>query len=294
MTLSLYGVGVALAAAVWLALVFGALKGHRQDPAALGLFVLPLSFVGARLFFCLARFEFVFFEMGWQFALATWNGGFLMWGMLLGGVLGVYLATRRAGTGFASTLNQVAVPTAAAIAILRLSEYFTTEGRGLWLEEDSFFCRFPFAVGNEYGEWQLAVFLWEAAIALVILCVLLKQRSSGGDSFVLLLLLYSAAQIVLESLRADSCPRIGFVRVSQVLSAIALLVCVFLRNHRLGGRRTALWKSGVVIVCMTAAGLLEWALDKTSLSIPICYALMCAAVALALWMGLPRKKEVEE
>ena len=294
-SISLYGLCVALAAVLWLLLLSRASGSRRQDTVVIGLFVLPLSLVGARLFFCLARFEFVFLEMGLPYALSTWNGGFMMWGMLSGGVLGVYLAARRLKRRFSDVLNSAAIPTAAVIAVLRLAEYFTTEGRGRWLEESgdlsSFFCRLPFALRNEYGEWQLAVFLWEAVVAVIILIVLCRRRAFGQGQFMLLILFYSAAQIVLESLRMDSCPRIGFVRVSQVLSVIALLICVFLRNYRLRSLKVAFWKSAIVILCMTAVGILEWALDKTTLSIPLGYALMCTASLIALTMGFPKTSE---
>ena len=195
-SVSVYGIGVAFSAALFVALMRLLNRKSGLDAATLALYMLPLAFVFARLFFCLARFDFVFVENGILFALSTWEGGFLMWGALAGAALGAFIASRRHRTNYADTLDGMAVPAMASVAVLRLFEYFTTEGRGLELHAGSFFCRFPFCIPDEFGDWQLAVFFWEAIAALGILAILWRRNGAKGDKALLMLIAYSAAQIV--------------------------------------------------------------------------------------------------
>jgi len=293
-SVSFYGIGAACSAALFFALLRRNMpRGGGLDAVTLALWVLPLAFVCARLFFCLARFEFVFLEMGVLFALSPWEGGFLMWGALAGAALGAAFACGRRKADPAGTFDVMAVPAMAAIALLRLFEYCTVtpegaEGLGLILDEGSFFCRFPFALQNSYGDWQLAVFVWEAAAALVILALLLRHKGVGGDKALLMLVAYGAAQIVFESLRQDSSPKWGFVRISQVLGAVALFGAGAARLRGRLGTRSALIRAPFILACVAAVGILEWALDKTPLPIWACYALMCAAVGAAVLSASPR------
>ena len=287
-SVSIYGVGVALSAALFVAVSRHLNRKSGLDATSLAVYALPLAFVFARLFFCLARFDFVFIEMGVLFALSTWEGGFLMWGALVGAALGGFLASKRHRADCLDTLDGMAAPVMASVALLRLFEYFSTEGRGLFLEEGSFFRFFPFSVPNAFSEWRLAVFFWEAIAALAILIILLRHTGRRGDKALLMLIAYGAAQIIFESLRVDSSPKWGFVRVSQVLSAIALFGAGMVRTNMLLGRRKALARGAIVLLCIAAVGILEWALDKTPLPIWVCYVLMCIAMAAALPLVCPR------
>lgn len=289
MVIYLYGVAVALAAAAGvLALVFGTRK-TKIDAVTLALYVIPCAFIGARLLYCLVRFEFVFLEMGPLFALMTWSGGFLLWGAVAGGLLGAWLYAKGAKLPAAQVFDGLAAPAMLAIAICRAAEGFTfDEGRGMYLEE-GFFCRFPFAVCNEWDEWQLAVFVWEAAAALVIFLLARVRKEEDGGRASFTLMLYAACQVIFESLRMDSTPRFGFVRVSQVLAAVTLLICVLWRN-RAGGKKHMAALAGVVLVMVAITGVLEWAIDKTPIPLPICYAVMTAAMGVCAALGLKKKK----
>lgn len=289
MVIYLYGVAVALAAAAGvLALVFGTRK-TKIDAVTLALYVIPCAFIGARLLYCLVRFEFVFLEMGPLFALMTWSGGFLLWGAVAGGLIGAWLYAKGTKLPAAQVFDSLAAPAMLAIVICRAAEGFTfDEGRGMYLDE-GFFCRFPFAVCNEWDEWQLAVFVWEAAAALVIFLLARVRKEEDGGRASFTLMLYAACQVIFESLRMDSTPRFGFVRVSQVLAAVTLLICVLWRN-RAGGKKHMAALAGMVLVMVAITGVLEWAIDKTPIPLPICYAVMIAAMGVCAALGLKKKK----
>jgi len=257
---------------------------NKVDTLTLALWLLPAGFIGARLLYCLFRFDYYWSEVGLAGILRTWEGGFLLYGAVIGVLLAAALLARIKGVSAAILLDELAAPGMMAIAIGRMAESMTAEGVGPWMENE-LFCRFPFAICNEYGEWQLAVFMFESIAAVVILMVLLRQRCAKGELILTALLLYAGCQIVLESMRVDSCLRIGFVRVSQVLSAVTVFAVTLIRALRVG-RKQALVSGGICLGCIAAAGIIEWALDKTPVSNVLLYAVMAAACAVIIGNGM--------
>ena len=276
---TVYGLCVALAAlGATLLLCAGARGAGHVQPLRLAVFCIPAAFVGARLLFCLVRFGFFFMELGPLSVFHTRMGGFLLYGAVLGALLAAALLARRDGVRIATALDDLAAPGMLAILICRLAEGATAEGVGAWVENEALW-RFPIAVQNEFGEWQYAVFMLEALIAAVLLVVLLARRYAPGERIMTALLLYACCQVVCESLRMDSCPRVGFVRVSQVISAVVILAVTLVRVMRAGGRRQAVVRAVVMLACVGVVGGIEWALDKTPVDNRILYLGMAAACA---------------
>lgn len=289
---TLYGVFVAVAAALSVLLlrwqrVRAAKENHphADGPVAvidklhhldLALAAILPAFALARLSYCLARFSFYFLEMGPVSVLRTWEGGFMLYGAALGALLGAGLMARRRGVSVAATLDEIAAPGLLAVAVCRLGEWAAGEGVGTWVE-NPLLMRFPFAVCNEYDEWQLAVFLWAALAALVLLAYVLRVKGGSGERVLSALLLYACCQVVLESLRMDSCLKVGFVRVSQVISAVVILGVTMIRAWRSGGRPLMLRRALPVIALTALIGGIEWALDKTVVSNILLYLVMIAA-----------------
>lgn len=262
------------------------------DPLKLAVCCIPAALVGARLLYCLVRFSFFFLELGPLSVLNTRMGGFLLYGAVFGAMIAAACLAKAEHVSIVNTLDDLAAPGMLAILICRLAEGTTTEGVGAWLENEALW-RFPIAVQNEYGEWQLAVFMIEAAIAAVILVLLLVRRYEKGERILTALLLYACCQAVCESLRMDSCLRIGFVRISQVISAVVILAVTLIRALRYGSWKTALQRALIVLACVAIVGGLEWALDKTEVDNRILYLAMSAACAVMMvngsWFGRKAK-----
>ena len=214
----------------------------------------------------------------------------MMWGALTGAALGALASGKKSGIG--DTCDKVAVAALASLAPLRMFLWFTEDGRGIWLEDPGFFGRFPFAVTDGYGEWQLAVFVWEAFTALVILAALFAYKGTKGDKALLALIAYSAAQIIFDSLKKDTMPRWGFVCVSQAFSAAAFIGACLLRNVRIYGKRRAFLRMPALLICVAAVAGLEWAIDKTAVPLTLCYAGICAAILLGLCGGIICQKRL--
>lgn len=277
------GAGVLLAVCLLLGLRrHGGIYDARIDPMELALVCVPAAFIGARLSYCLVRFGFYFLEMGPLSVFRVFEGGFLLYGAAAGAMLAAALLARRRGADIAVVLDEIAAPGMLVIAVSRLCEGMTTEGVGAWIESE-WMMRFPFAVLNEYEEWQLAVFLPEALAAAMILLVVLRAVRGRGERIMTAALLYACCQVFFESLRMDGCLKIGFVRVSQVASAVVILIVTMIRARRAGGRKQATVRAVPVAVCVAVIGIIEWALDKTPVSNVLLHsvmALLCAVMAV--------------
>lgn len=303
-----YAVCVALAAACGLGLFF--ILGNRKklSPDAVwrtALLALPLGLLGARVFYCAARVS-LYQEIGMEAMLYLWEGGYALWGAVGGVVLAALIAAKSCGQPIAPLLDALAAPGALTIALARFAEYFSGEGMGLYVEE-AFFQRFPFAVyDGYYEEWKWAVFILEGLAALAILGALLKKRKAG-DTARLFLLLYSACQILLESLRRDGCLRWLFVRVSQLTAAIVVVLLMAAAAVRWTRRKEERRMSGKGLAARWAAvaasvGLiiaLEFAADdKIWHALPIwgVYGLMacgCFVIGVSAWQTVFRSLKTE-
>ena len=302
-------VWVYLCGAVLTALLFALrLKGSGLR-AWTALLALPLSAVlGALLAkLCYALLMLDVLTVGLD-AFTNWNFDRLsFFGGGLGVCLGVAAATKICRVRPAEALDAFAPAGAVMVCAARAGEIFLgTLGVGSLLPEDSPFCRFPFAVMMENSweeqEWWWAVFLLEAAVALIIALIYLFRRPGprAGETFRKTLFLLAAAQIICESLRAR-CMKWGFVRVEQVLCAVLILGLVCLSCWRL--RRTI--RKAACILCPVTIlvgfgiiGFMEYALDKISaLPNPVCYGIMvlCLAGMTALaWRVFREERRLPE
>lgn len=290
---TMYGVCVAAGTALGFVLLHALRRqeARKQAIAVLGkvdadslmIWCIPAALIGARLLYCLIRFSYYFVEMSPWHVLCIWEGGFLLYGAVFGAMAAAAALARRTGVSARAALDELAAPGLLAIAVSRLAEPLTGEGVGTWIENEAFM-RLPFAAMNAYEEWQLAVFLFEAAAALILLIPVLRKKGASGERIMTALLLYACCQIVMESLRMDSCLKIGFVRVSQVISAVVILAVTLLRARRAGGRKIMIRRGLCVVLGVAVVGGLEWALDKTPVSNVLIYAVMiavCAGLAAA-------------
>ena len=283
-TLTAYGLCVLAGAALGVAMTL--LRGRKSlgmdASLSLCLSLVFSAWAGARVVYVLTQLEGILVDAeyyGLPFILHPWEGGYTLYGAVLGAALGIWLygrVTRRSP----GKLADVAAPGAAlALCVIRLGDYFTGQGLGHYVEEEALQV-FPFAVLSMDENWQQPVFLWEAAAALVIGIVLLVQRKPRregalGEQFLTLL---GATQIFLESHREDECIRFGFVRFSQV-AAIVVIAAVFFKRIRARVKAHG-WRAGetvrvlIFLLAVVLCILIEFALDKSSIDNHLLYAIM--------------------
>lgn len=293
-TITAYGLCLLLGAALATLLTVWLSRCNIGADAALSMSLCAAAgaLIGARLFYCLTMLSSIMVDLGgFSFLLQPWQGGYNMYGALLGSFCGLAIyahVTRRS----LSTLADLAAPGAAlALAIGRLGEYFTSQGLGHFVESESL-QRFPFAVPNIYqDEWQLPVFVYEALAALLVMavCLYLMRKARPGRTAEVFFALIGLCQILLESLRADEFIRFGFVKFNMLSAALTLGAVMLLSMRRtIPARGWTPWqiiRLVIFFMAIVVVILIEFALDKSPIDNRILYAVM-AATLIAMGFGM--------
>lgn len=298
-TLTAFGLCVTLGA---LLAVLLAVRLGRKDPGvnaslSLGLAVALGAVLGGRTAYCLTMLDFILVDLGGAgFIPQLWQGGYTLYGAVLGGGAGAWIYAKATKQKTSRMLDLAAVGGAAAIACERVGEYFTSQGLGEYIWEEAW-CRFPFAVQSVYGDWQIPVFFYEAlaAAAITIVLACMVNRKPAGRTAETFIILLGVTQVILESLREDEFIRFGFVRFSQLAAAVTMAAVMFLRLYRMvkqGGWkpwqiiRLALFLLGIVTII-----LIEFALDKSTIDNVLLYFVMAGTLAvMAVAMLVDGKK----
>ena len=226
---------ILIVSAILIGLAFCSRDAHRyrilQD-ALLDflLYAIPLGIVFARLYYVVFRFN-----MYSDNLLSIFNireGGLAIYGGIIGGLIAAKIVSKKHGITMLSLLDLLSPALALGQCIGRWGNYINMEAYGLRVAEESLQF-FPFAVEIPVGDfwyWHMATFFYESCWSLLVFGLLLWVRNHerrSGDVFSWYLLLYCAGRTVIEGLRYDSLTFISeFVRISQVLSAIAALTVV--------------------------------------------------------------------
>lgn len=288
LTLTAYSLLLALGAAA--AIVLTALLGRKrlgaESTLSLCLAVIPGAVVGARLVYCLTMIESILVDFGgWSFFPKLWEGGFTLYGAILGGMLAAWLYARATHRQAAPLMDLLVPGASLMLCVARAAEYFTSQGLGDYMEDEAM-QRFPFAVEGVWETWQMPVFIYEAAAALVIGLVVLWVLRAGRDGRAaeVFIILLGLTQILFESWREDEFIRFGFVRFNQIAAAVTVAFAVAMSLARqVKARGWTLWQIlrivlfllGVVIVI-----LIEFALDKSTIDNTLLYFVMAATLVM--------------
>ena len=186
-----------------------------------------LGVVFAKLFYILLMRE-------WDVLFSLEPSEFCFTGGAVGVWLGVLLAAKVTGYRPAGKfLDRFALPGALLIAGLRIAEIeLGSLGTGRFIEVPSDSAYLILAVYNRYGEPHVAVFIWEAVVAVIVgLLSLRVENGRPGQRFETAVFRLCTCQILLENMRSRALMW-GFVRVEQVLCAIILMVLMLLACAR--------------------------------------------------------------
>jgi len=189
---------------------------------------IPSGIVGARIYHVLTHWG-DYFGPGHLNPFAIWEGGIAMFGSLIGGAIGAYLAARHYRAKMWAFADCVAPGIAVAQAVGRLGNWFNQELFGQpstapWALEIDAAHRPP---GMEQFATFQPTFLYELLLnllaALVIIRVDKALKLGRGACFALYIGIYGAIRFVIEGMRTDFSYYLGPLRTNQVT---ALAVCV--------------------------------------------------------------------
>ena len=326
----LYGLCAAGAGLLALILIQLTRKKHDLSSTAVSWFAVlcvPLAVFFARAGYYLVRLNY-FREKGFMYFFRFDQGGYILYGALLGVLLAAVMAARITRTPVSRVLDASAGPGMIAVCLCRLSERLVPLGYGMsivewfgdpfllefdptaripssfpWSDPSPLF-HFPLAVQID-GIWYFSIFFWEAVAAAVIaIIVMLMKRRTAGGHVTLALLLYAACQILLESLRKDAVLTWGFVKVSQLLSAIMIGIITLICCFRLDHRKKQVVTAWILIFALFGIVIsMEFALDEkiailSWMHIDLCYLVIGLAslglifTVLPLWKRAFPKREL--
>jgi len=176
------------------------------------LWAVPLGIVGARIFHVLTHPNDYFYDGAnlWD-VFAVWKGGIAIFGALLGGAVGAYIGTRRAGIRFWSFADALAPGMLLAQAMGRLGNWFnhelfglpTTLPWGLEISPDNAAYPVGLPAGTLFHPTFLYEIVWNLVGVAVILILERKFRLRWGAAFGVYLIWYGVGRSVFESIRVD-------------------------------------------------------------------------------------------
>ncbi|MDO8571716.1 MAG: prolipoprotein diacylglyceryl transferase [bacterium] len=202
--------------------------------------------VGARLFFVAYQWNF-FLQHPWEI-ISIWNGGLVLHGGILGGLIALWLYSRIRAIHFLNILSFVVLVLPLGQAIGRWGNYFNQEAYGLptmfpWGIPIEAFKR---VAGYESFPFFHPTFLYESVWDLIVFCILVvlatQKKLRSGFIVSSYLILYSIGRFCIEFIRIDPVPVIGGLRVPQWVSLLLIGGGVVFLVHLLSKKK----KSGTI------------------------------------------------
>ena len=223
LSVSYYGiiVTIAMLCAILLACKICVLRGLKtEDILLLACYVIPISIVGARLYYvAFSGRSYSFLEI-----LQVWNGGLAVYGGVIGGTLAIILYCLIHKKNFLNVTDIAVVCLILGQAIGRIACYFGHCCYGIEVTNESMQW-FPLSV-FVHGAWHYSTFFYESICNFIIFAILLflmkKKVSTIGVLSSLYLICYGTIRCLIETIRGDSL-YIGIFKVSQLLSAMIVI-----------------------------------------------------------------------
>ena len=221
------------AVCIILGIVVAITIGKRRSPenseliSEIAAYMIPSGIVGARIYHVITTPE-KYFNRNFLDAFKIWEGGLGIWGAIVGGAVGGFVALKKYGKSdqFLILADALAPGLLFAQAIGRLGNWFNGElfGRPT---------TFPWAlnipiekrpVGFENFATFHPTFLYEALWSIFIAVILLRLTKKKGQIFWLYVALYSLGRAVIESLRTDYSHLLFGIRLNVWTSLICISV----------------------------------------------------------------------
>ncbi len=219
-------------------------KGEKKDFILdLMIFIVPLCIIGARLWYVLFDIK-TFINSPKGFFLSAINirdGGLAIYGGVLFGALGVFLACKFRKVNFFKTLDLAACVLPLGQAIGRWGNFFNQEVYGKEITNPAFQW-FPLAVQiDDPSRWYQALFFYESVLNLILFaCIysfMWKRRgATNGYAVAFYFIGYGVIRGILEPFRQSeyNLPFFGvegvrgMIIISALLVVAGLLILLFL------------------------------------------------------------------
>lgn len=223
--IDIYWYAILIVAAIIIGILWCKKKDGRfgikfNDIIDLLIFLLPISFICARIYYCIFAWE--EFNLNLFEILDFRKGGLAIYGGLIGGVITIFIFCKIKKINFLDLIDFVIPVVALGQSIGRWGNYFNVEAYGtttnslLKME----------IIKNGKVQYVHPTFLYESIvtfICFIILAILSKNRKYRGQIANVYLIIYSFARMIIEGIRTDSLMFYN-IRISQVLSLAIFII----------------------------------------------------------------------
>ncbi len=238
-----YGVIMASAMIIGIVIAYFICKLKKYDtdiPINIAIIVLPLSVIGARLYYVAFNGVSSFWEV-----FAIWNGGLAIYGGVIGGFFGILIYSLIKKEKILKICDIAAPALILGQAIGRWGNFINQEAYGGVVTNPKLQW-FPFSVLIDRGDglWHYATFFYESMwniIGFVILMLLIKYVKPKGIVTAVYFVFYGIGRMLIEGLRTDSLYLWNTnIRVSQALSGllvvlgIIMIVVILVKENKKG------------------------------------------------------------
>ncbi|MBK8462968.1 MAG: prolipoprotein diacylglyceryl transferase [Nigerium sp.] len=205
------------------------------------LVAVPSGIVGARIYHVLTHGE-DYFGPGRDplSALYIWQGGIAIFGSLIGGAVGAWIAARKLGARMPAFADALAPGLIIAQGIGRLGNWFNQELFGgpddgpLGLEIDPAHRPSGYEHVATFQPTFLYEMVWNLSGGVVLLWIDRRFRLGFGRVFALYMVIYGSGRFFIEAIRTDVSYYLGPLRTNQVTALLVALagVAIFLVSAR--------------------------------------------------------------
>lgn len=242
----IYWYGILIALGFLLAIIYGWINAKRFEinvdkMADVILVTAPLAILGARAYFLL------FYEGSFRDFLNFKDGGLAIYGAVIVAFTVGPIMCKLRKVKIMDMLDLGALGFLIGQSIGRWGNFFNQEAFGSKTGSD-WFGMTSENVTRELGEGALAhpCFLYESiwcAVGFFLLHKISKNRKFSGQIFLLYGVWYGFGRAIIEAFRTDSL-YIGSLRVSQVVSILACVICITLLVYLTKKQKQAVIDSG--------------------------------------------------
>lgn len=232
---NIYFYGVFIGCGFLLGIIYCSKKsasfGIKEDDFFdLMIWLIPLSIVGARLYFVLFRLD---DYIGTPFInwIAVWEGGLAIYGGVIAGMLTIIVFCRRKKKSIPAMLDLIVFGLLIGQILGRWGNFMNREAFGA---ETDVFCRMGLVSPSGETIYVHPTFLYESLwnlVCFIFLCIWVKQgrRRYDGQCILIYFFWYGIGRAWIEGLRTDSLYIGGTdIRVSQALSAVLAFIALVL------------------------------------------------------------------
>ena len=221
----IYWYAILIVTAILIGIIWSKIYNERfgikfNDILDLVIFMLPISFVCARIYYCI--FSFDSFKNNLLEVFNLRNGGLAIYGGIIGAVLTILIFCKIKKISFLDLLDFLVPVLELGQSIGRWGNFFNIEAYGT---ETNSFIKMEI-IENGITKYVHPTFLYESIvtfICFIILAILSKNRKYTGQITIFYLVIYSFARMIIEGIRIDSLMFYN-IRVSQILSLAIFII----------------------------------------------------------------------